>query len=200
MKKISSMATLFVGLIMTALLTVSCNQSTSYRELTEQEIRSAYLTVAGTHTGKMVYLKNEGNYQTKLDTINISWTIDTDSTMTIHDFPVDPFAEFVSDSNLKAALLTQAPQDVKCKISFYNLSPVYFYIGVDAPTYNVTYGGATHKIQLAFYTNANSCGGYETVTRSMEIHLVGGGIYEDDTYKEKYLSTTNIPMVLYTDK
>lgn len=194
------MATLLAGLIMTALMTVSCNESSSYRELSKQEIRTAYLTVAGTHTGKMVYLKNAGNYQTKTDTVNISWTIDTDSTMTIHNFPVEPFAEFVSNSELKAALLQQQPQDVKCKISFYNLSPVYFYIGVDAPTYNLTYDGATHKVQLAFYASTSSCGGFETVTRSMEIHLIGGGIYEDDTYKEKYLSTTNIPILIYTAK
>ncbi len=200
MKKIRQMATLLAGLIMTALITVSCNESSSYRELTPQEVKSAFLTVAGQHSGKMVYLKNDGDYQTSLDTININWTIDTDSTMIIHDFPVDPFAEFVTDNGLKEALLQQQPQDVKCKISFYNLSPVYFYIGVDAPSYNLTYGGANHKVQLAFYANANSCGGYETITRSMEIHLIGGGIYEDGTYKEKYLSTTNIPILMYTAK
>ena len=48
---------------------------------------------------------------------------------------------------------------------------------------------------VPFYGNANSCGVYDVPTQRMEIHLVGGGIYEDGTYKEKYLSTTNIPML-----
>ncbi len=198
MKRNRKTAAVLAGFIMMALMMVSCNESNSYRELTKQEIQSAFLTVRGYHTGKMVYLKNIGNYQTKTDTVDISWTIDTDSTLTIHNFAVEPYAEFITDNELKEALLQQPYQDVQCKIHFVGLSPVLFYVGVDAPAYNITYGGQNHKVQLAFYGNANSCGVYDVPTQRMEIHLVGGGIYEDGTYKEKYLSTTNIPMLLFT--
>lgn len=153
MKRNRKTAAVLAGFIMMALMMVSCNESNSYRELTKQEIQSAFLTVRGYHTGKMVYLKNIGNYQTKTDTVDISWTIDTDSTLTIHNFAVEPFAEFITDNELKEALLQQPYQDVKCKIHFVGLSPVLFYVGVDAPAYNITYGGQSHKVQLAFYGN-----------------------------------------------
>lgn len=200
MKRNRKTAAILAGFIMMALMMVSCNESNSYRELTKQEIQSAFLTVRGYHTGKMVYLKNIGNYQTKTDTLNVSWTIDTDSTMTIHDFSVEPFAEFVADSELKEALLQQPLQDVKCKIHFVGLAPVLFSVGVDAPTYNITYGGQSHKVQLAIYARGISYGIFDVPTQMMEMHLVGGGIYEDGTYKDKYLSTTNIPMLLFTPK
>ena len=118
MKRNRKTAAVLAGFIMMALVMVSCNESNSYRELTKQEIQSAFLTVRGYHT---------------------------------------PFAEFITDNELKEALLQQPFQEVKCKIHFVGLSPVLFYVGVDAPAYNITYGGQSHKVQLAFYGNANSC-------------------------------------------
>ena len=112
MKRNRKTAAVLAGFIMMALMMVSCNESNSYRELTKQEIQSAFLTVRGYHTGKMVYLKNIGNYQTKTDTLDISWTIDTDSTLTIHNFAVEPFAEFITDNELKEALLQQPAREV----------------------------------------------------------------------------------------
>lgn len=194
MKKIRRFAALVAGLVVAAMAITSCNDDSYVRELTPQEKQTAFYTVRGTHMGIMVYLQNLGNYQTKQDTVNVSWTIDTDSTMIIHDFPTAPFAEFVSDNELKQALLEQPTQDVKCKISFYSASPIWFYIGPDAPTYTLTYGGATHKVQLAFYINTNSLAYYDVVSRNMQMQLLGGGIYEDDVYKSNYLTTTNIPI------
>lgn len=203
MKKIKLYSVLFASIAMIALGMTSCNDSSySYgRPLSPQEIQTAYLTVRGYHTGKMYFLKeadnqNSESQKAKTDSVDISWTIDTDSTMIIHDFPTHAFAEFVADEEMKEALLQQPNQDIKCQTLFYNLTPIYFYVGVTAPTYNITYGGKEHKVQLAFYTGANFCGAFDNATKYMTISIMAGGLYVDGEPQPSATKTTNIPFLL----
>ena len=203
MKKIKLYSVLFASIAMIALGMTSCNDSSySYgRPLSPQEIQTAYFTVRGYHTGKMYFLKEAANQNSesqkaKTDSVDISWTIDTDSTMIIHDFPTHAFAEFVADDEMKEALLQQPNQDIKCQTYYYNLSPICFYVGVTAPTYNITYGGKEHKVQLAFYTGTNFYGAFDNATKYMEISIMAGGLYVDGELQTSATKTTNIPFLL----
>ena len=203
MKKIKLYSVLFASIAMMVLGMTSCNDSNYSRTLSPQEIQTAYLTVRGYHTGKMYFLKEAANgdqnsesQKAETDSVDISWTIDTDSTMTIHDFPTTAFAEFVADDEMKEALLQQPVQDIKCQTYYYNLSPICFYVGVTAPTYNITYGGKEHKVQLAFYTGTNFYGAFDNATKYMEISLMSCGLYVDCELQASATKTTNIPFLL----
>ncbi len=203
MKKIKLYSVLFASIAMMVLGMTSCNDSNYSRTLSPQEIQTAYLTVRGYHTGKMYFLKEAANgdqnsesQKAETDSVDISWTIDTDSTMTIHDFPTTAFAEFVADDEMKEALLQQPVQDIKCQTYYYNLSPICFYVGVTAPTYNITYGGKEHKVQLAFYTGTNFYGAFDNATKYMEISIMAGGLYVDGELQASATKTTNIPFLL----
>ena len=203
MKKIKLYSVLFASIAMMVLGMTSCNDSNYSRTLSPQEIQTAYLTVRGYHTGKMYFLKEAANgdqnsesQKAETDSVDISWTIDTDSTMTIHDFPTTAFAEFVADDEMKEALLQQPVQDIKCQTYYYNLSPICFYVGVTAPTYNITYGGKEHKVQLAFYTGTNFYGAFDNATKYMELSIMAGGLYVDGELQASATKTTNIPFLL----
>ncbi len=203
MKKIKLYSILLASIAMVALGLTSCNDSSYSRALSPQEIQTAYFTVRGYHTGKMYFLKEAANDNTnsesqkaETDSVDISWTIDSDSTMIIHDFPTHAFTEFVADDEMKEALLQQPNQDIKCHIYFFNLSPVCFYVGIDAPTYNITYGGKEHKVQLAFYQGSNLYGAFDNATKYMEVNLMAGSLYVDGQPQSSALKTTNIPFLL----
>lgn len=203
MKKIKLYSVLFASIAMVVLGMTSCNDSSYSRALTPEQIKTAYFTVRGTHTGKMYFLKeapndnmNSESQKAETDSVDISWTIDTDSTMIIHDFPTHAFAEFVTDDEMKEALLQQPNQDIKCQTAYWNLSPICFYVGVVAPTYNITYGGKEHKVQLVFYTGADFYGIFDNATKYMNINLMAGGLYIDDEPQASATKTTNIPFLL----
>ena len=203
MKKIKLYSILLASIAMVALGLTSCNDSSYSHTLTPQEIQTAYFTVRGYHTGKMYFLKEAPNDNTnsesqkaETDSVDISWTIDSDSTMIIHDFPTHAFTEFVTDDEMKEALLQQPNQDVKCQIAFQGLSPIYFLVGVEDPTYNITYGGKEHKVQLRFYIGYDFCGIFDNATKNMNISLMVRALYIDGQPQSSALKTTNIPFLL----
>ena len=206
MKKIKKYSALFAGLAMMLVTMTSCNESSSYQPLTPQEIQTAFYTVRGMHVGKLkYYVKDEtvtSTSATKEMTTDISWSIDTDSTMTIYGFPTAAFADFVSNEEAKQALLLEPNQTLSCKILFDRSSyGVFYYIGLNAATYNITYGGKQHKVQVAFWQGGNySYGLYSTASKINEMQIVIGGVYIDDA-KEidgNFLTTTNIPLFFTT--
>ena len=135
----------------------------------------------------MIFLKNTGSTGTGstavTDTVAVSWSIDTDSTMTVHNFPARALTEFISTSHsaLKAAVAEQPNQDLECVIGIVQPTPVGFMINPKTLTYNVYYDGMMHKVQFAFWLNSySSVGIYSTAQKSMEMQMLLGGIYVDD--------------------
>jgi hypothetical protein len=60
------------------------------------------------------------------------------------------------------------------------VSPITFLLNPVSPSYQLTYGGATHKVQVAFYiNNYSSYGFYDTSKKMMEFQLVEGAIFVD---------------------
>ena len=187
MKKMKLFATMCVALLMSTLCLTSCNTDDGYNPLTPEQIRTAFLTIQGTHVGKLIFLKNTGSTGTGstavTDTVAVSWSIDTDSTMTVHNFPARALTEFISTSHsaLKAAVAEQPNQNLECVIGIVQPTPVGFMINPKTLTYNVYYDGMMHKVQFAFWLNSySSVGIYSTAQKSMEMQMLLGGIYVDD--------------------
>lgn len=149
------------------------------RGLTPQEIQTAFNTVKGAYNGKAIYsAKNPNNTKDVTDTVAVSWEINTDSTMTIHNFPVSVIGNSVADTVARKAFLSVGAKTLQCYIGFINLSPITFLVNPIAPEFTLTYGGASHKIQIPFYVNNYySYGQYSSGKMAMQI--VAAAIYVD---------------------
>lgn len=199
MKLLSSM---FAIMAVAITFFASCSDSDSSRSLTKEEIHSCYLSIAGAHTGELLFLKNSGETSSttqKVDTLDITWTVTTDSTMTIHRFPVSALTENITVDEIKTAMELQMAQSLECKIGFVGTSPVTFLINPTTLTYNVTYGGAEHKLQFVFYVdNYYSWGSYTTASKAMQMQIVLASVYEDNVLKRDYLSAQGVVYVIQT--
>ncbi len=202
MKKLSIIS-MIVGCL-TAMCLTSCNDSDAPKVLTPEEVQSAFMTVKGDYTGDLVYEKKTDKDVTpvkpELDTLKISWQIDTDSTLTIKAFPTKLLAERITDKALSEALAAQADVDLKCYIGFYSLNPVAFIINPVAPSYNVNYDDKEHKVQVAFYVNSSfSYGAYNSNKKQIQMQIVEAAIYVDGKYDKKLLEK-GVPFVLSAKK
>ncbi|MBQ6916376.1 MAG: DUF4840 domain-containing protein [Prevotella sp.] len=164
----------------------------STREMTKEEVAYCLNKVKGNYTGNLIYVaENVKDVKDKTDTLKINWTITTDSTMTIKNFPTRLLADNISDEKLKAALAEQPDQDIECRIGFINTSPVQYLINPKAPSYTVNHDGSNHKIQVAFYMNStNSFGTYNETKKELYMQIIEGAIYMDEK-QTSYLKTAN---------
>lgn len=182
---------------MAAFTFTSCDTDDEYTPLTPEQKLQAFNVVKGNYTGKLVYANPEATtVLDATDSIDVSWTIDTDTTMVIHDFPTAVIARNLTDSVIAKAIATQPTQQLNTKIDFGNLSPVTFLINPIAATYNITYNDKPHKVQAAFYSHSiYSYGSYDMQTKKLRMQLIIGGIFVDGEYR-KDLIKGSIPFGL----
>jgi hypothetical protein len=177
-----------VACCMAAVCFTSCigDDSSEVKTLTPGEIATCLNTVRGTHMGKVYYSAPTQKDVRNVDSVEISWTISTDSTMTIHDFPARLLAHNIDSiskqgKELRAALQAAPDQDIECYIGFVKISPIFWLVNPKAPKYTVKTSDGEHKIQVAFYsTNTYSSCVYNTSTKEMSMEIIEGAIYMDD--------------------
>lgn len=177
----------------------SCNTD-SDDELSVEEQQQAYRTVAGTYSGKIYYnFRNDSTNTLVADSLDISWAINTDSTVTIYDFPTALLAQNVQDANLKAAMESYGTIDIKMLTYYWYLSPVCFYLFPQSPTMSLTYNSETHTVNPAFYAGYSTWSmGQQTSTNQVQMRICEAAIYIDDEQTEQ-LSQTN-PFILVGSK
>lgn len=161
----------------------SCNDDndSSYTPLTPAEKTQCFMTVRGEYTGKLIYTTGAtNNGQVVSDTIDAAWSIQNDSTLTIKKFPARLLAVYITNADLKKALEEAPDQDLVCRTSYAQTSPVAMYLNPVTPAYNLTYGGATHKVQVPFYVNSTqSWAKYNSDKKRMTIQIVEGLVFVD---------------------
>lgn len=180
MNKLKFMS-LLVGCLAAVSLT-SCNDDDdSYRSLTKEEKAQCYQTVRGNYSGKLVYATGETkNGKTVTDTIDAAWSVQTDSTLIIRQLPTRLLALHVTNTELKHALETAPAQDLVCRVNYTQTSPIGFLLNPVTPSYDLTFGGASHKVQVPFYTNVSqSFGLYSSDKKMLQLQVIEGGIYID---------------------
>lgn len=171
---------LMLGCLAAACVTfTSCDDDDDTHALTPEEIQTAFAAVRGNYGGSLIYRAiNPKNQNDVTDTTAVSWSIQSDSVMTIHDFPVALLGHVVPDSTLRSAIATAAPQDIRCDIGFIRVTPATFLANPNTLTLNLNYGGAAHKVQIAFYVNSYYSYG-QVHDRSLDMQIVEAGIYVD---------------------
>lgn len=180
---------------------ISCdNNDDNNTALSKDEKAQCLAAVKGDYTGKMVYADIDAKtLQTVNDTVDISWSILTDSTMIIKHFPTKALTVNITDNTLSSALTTAASVDMTCQISFVKTSPVTFLINPITPSYNLTYGGIIHQVQIPFYTNNGyTFGAYNATKGLLQMQIVEGGIYVDGKATTFLKAAT--PFLLYATK
>lgn len=173
-------------------------------QLTKEEVQLAFAKVKGKHTGKLIYPQREiKSASDRADTLDISWTLTTDSTMVIHNFPVKALAENVTKTDLRKLLLTAPDQDLKCNIGFYRdkVWPVAFVIQPTRLTYQLDDHGKSKKYEVAFYYNIlGSMGVYNEKEgqANMIMQIFEAAIREQGQERESFQQ--GIPLILSEKK
>lgn len=178
---------LILGLVAVASL-ASCNDGDDYKTLTKEEKALCYQTVSGNYNGKLVYVKGVNkNGQAVNDTIDTQWSVSTDSTLTIKNLPSRIYGVWVTDSVMKKAIDAAPAQNLTCYTGYFQTSPVAFWLNPAAtPAQTLSYGGAEHKVQVAFYTNyTQSYGVYKSDKKQIQMQVVMGAIYVDGKVSDK---------------
>ena len=161
----TSWASLFVVGCLAFSLTACLNENEdNTKKITKEEVQQAYRTVAGTHTGKLVFpLSYPLTASTKTDSLDISWDVTSDSTLLIKQMPAKAFVPSVQDNDVKNLLMKAKPQDLKCNIGFYSLMPVAFVMQPKILEYQVENNGKQSKIEVLFYFNVRGAAGVYNV-------------------------------------
>lgn len=187
----------------------SCNDDDD-SGLSYQQKEEAIQSVFGGYTGSLLYAVNtttaSGNDTTVVDTVSASWSVVSDSVLTIHNFPVSILGNESEDSSFRAAMKSLPAQDIRCTIyDVVNNSPVTFILAPETVSFELTYGGGTHTVQIPFYCNYYSYAQMVSISSSssttrtaMMIQIVQGGIYVDGE-NTNWISTTkrNIPNYVF---
>lgn len=183
----------FFGFFLSAVLTVfgmsSClNSDDDSNSLTQEQKQQCYYSVAGSHTGQLVYISGKdekGNNKT--DSIPASWNITSDSTMVLNNVSSKALASVIDTTTtehkeIRAAIASQPSKSMNCYIGFIYMNPVQWLINPTGITYNVTYGGKEHEVKLVFYVNNSySFGQYNATSKIMQLQLLVYGAYIDGT-------------------
>lgn len=167
-------------------------------QITREDVQKAYSVIAGKHTGKVIY--PQGGIVTsatdRTDTLDIAWSVMSDSIIMIHDFPVKPVAERVTNPELKELLLKAPNQDLKCNIGIYSVSPIAFLVRPARLTYSlVDNKGVTRKVEVAFYYNmASSIGYYDAAKAILSMQLIEAAVLVDGQENERFAQ--GVPILL----
>ena len=168
-------------LTVSALMLTSClgsNDGDSY--ITPEEQHSAFLAASGSYTGDCIFMK--AGSATEKDSADVSWSLVTDSTLTIQNFPLKPLAENVSNTELKEAMEKLSDTTLDCYIGFYQSNPPTLLINPKPIDLNLSYAGADHKVRIYFYVNNYySAGVYDAETHTLTMTLIEAAVYVDDS-------------------
>ena len=108
-------------------------------------------------------------------------------------------ANGITYAPLREALSEQPDQTLNCYIGFVSASPIEFLINPWTLTYNVTYDGEEHKVQVLFYVySAYSFGSYDATSQELTMKIVEGALYVDG--KQSPYLASDLPIVFKSGK
>ena len=171
-----------LGLTFTACEPGGGNDNSRTREQQQQ----AYQQVRGSYAGKTYYQRWSATDKKYVsDSSDVKWEILTDSTLTIKNFPMSLFADYVNDNALKEALKSAPNQDITCFTGYYNLSPVGFLLNPKTAVFELNYNKGSHKISIAFAGNSNYSFGFSKVKSVVAMQIIALSLQVDAMSENK---------------
>lgn len=194
----------FVTLMICCLAAVSltsCNSEEDYTGLTPEQKAAAYNTVKGSYEGDLIYpSQNPSNKSDVADTLQVKWEINTDSTLVIRNFPMALLANNITNENLAKAIKAERARDLKCYISFTQVTPVNFFINPVTPSFSLNINGKNQLVQVAMLiNNIYSFGVYDATKNSIQMQIVEAAIYVNGILQSGYLSSS-MPFIFKATK
>lgn len=199
MKKINLIAWMICCLA--AMTFSACNDDSGYKGLTPEQKTEACNVVKGTYEGQLIYPSvNPTNQADVTDTVQAKWEIQSDSLMTIRNFPMELLASNINNKDLATALKAERPRDMKCYIDFTQVSPVTFFINPTLQSFTLNYGGKNHLVQVAMLgNNIYSFGAYDSSKKLLQMQIVEAAIYVNGILQKNALSSA-VPFVFKATK
>lgn len=185
-----------------SIVMVSCNSiDDNTNVITPEQKALALQTIKGSYTGNLIYEDvTHGTTTDPNDSVSVTCQITTDSTLVIRSVPATIISDRITDKDIAAAIATEPAQDLQTIYGLYGVNPIMFLVNPSALTYNVSYAGGAHKVQVAFYVNsAYSFGQFSSTSNMMKIQIVVGAIYIDGKHQDGLISR-EIPMVVIANK
>lgn len=199
MKKIKLIAWM-IGCL-AAMTFTSCNDDLDTSGLTPEQKTEAFKVVKGSYEGSLIYPSvNPNNKSDVTDTISAKWEIQSDSVMTIRNFPVELLATNITNDELAKALKAEKPRDIKCYINFTQVSPVSFFINPTTPSFTLNYNDKSHLVQIAMLiNNIYSFGTYNSTKQLLQMQIVEAAVYVNGILQNSMLSSA-VPFIFSATK
>lgn len=133
----------------------SCNLDNNNKEgLTPAEVKAAFNSVKGNYTGKVFFNKlNDSMSILEKDSLPVSVTINTDSTLIIKNLPLKVLTGQLEDKDLKSAIESLGTTDVLCYIAFIDNDPITLLVNPTPLSLNINYKGKTQTFKTGFFIN-----------------------------------------------
>ncbi|MBR5748931.1 MAG: DUF4840 domain-containing protein [Prevotella sp.] len=171
--------------------------------ISRQEISQCLAATKGNYTGKILFeVENSNDSNDHIDTLDIDWSVTTDTMVVINQFPQAAFLENIKDSTMKAALAAAEPAESKIMINFYQASPIVFLLYPFPIIYDIEYKGEPHKASLVFWYNTYySFGQFDTSSRVFQMQLIMAALFLDEDTNRNYLlnsgsNTASLPIMI----
>lgn len=127
---------------------MSCNSDDDDSGGSRTDELPSVTTVAGTYSGTCVY-----TYINRPDTLDATWSISSDSVLTIRDLPVKVLLGRAADSTIVKTAEPSQTVTMTGKVYIYHTPPLAFHLIMNPFTTTATFNGATHSLQVGFKAN-----------------------------------------------
>lgn len=134
----------------------SCNLDNNNNKegLTPAEVKAAFNSVKGNYTGKVFFNKlNDSISILEKDSLPVSVTINTDSTLIIKNLPLKVLTGQLDNKDLKSAIESLGTTDVLCYIAFIDNDPITLLVNPTPLSLNINYKGKTQTFKTGFFIN-----------------------------------------------
>ena len=188
-------------------LTSCLNDDDNDNSVTPAERQQMFSVVQGSHSGRIYAMGKDvqNGKSVILDSANVAWSVNTDSTMIYHAVPARFLALAIDTTTaehkaIRDAVAQQGPAEIKCAIGFYKYyqewtTYPFWVINPRNVSYNVTVDGTAHKVTISFWGNTmSSYGIYNASTKAMSSAILIAGAQIDNNSSSVSLNDA-VPLV-----
>ena len=162
----------------------SCNldNNKDNKGLTPAEVKVAYESVKGNYTGKVFFNRlNESATSLERDSLPVSATINTDSTLIINNLPMKVLTGQLENKELKNSIESLGTTNLKCYIGFVKKDPVTFLVNPTPLSLNINYKGKAQLFKTSFFLNNRNSFAQVTGKNKLTMQIVqSANMYLDD--------------------
>ena len=173
-------------------LTSCLNDDDNDNSATPAEIQQMFSVVQGSHSGRIYAMGKdiENGKSVKLDSADVTCSVNTDSTMIYHAVPARFLALAIDTATaehkaIRDAVARQAPAEIKCGISFYK----YYQEWTKYPFWFINPGNVSYNVNTT-----SSYGVYNASTKAMSSAILMAGAQIDNTTSSVSLNNA-VPLV-----